>query len=214
MSGVAENPTVGDLAMVMASNSSITKLGLSLVLMMATSLTANAVMAQSADIIRIGDSPDEQQFYRSYWDRLQDLSSQVAPERSSSSTNRTEVDPQADLEKIIRNLIVRDLFLEPIIRLNGSSQLSGLLTNQNKIPVTVSAVNFEVLDKEGFLVQTGSAKPEPSTLAPGQTVTFTRVMLTVPADAGYEVKLSEPTFAVVSDPSSDLTPAPSRQSFP
>jgi hypothetical protein len=176
-------------------SSAIAQASLGLTLIAASSLIATAVQAQSgADIIQIGGSPDEQQYYRSYWNDLIDLGSQAAQERQPQETSRIEADPEADLAQTIRNLDIRELVLEPIIKLNGSSQVFGIVVNKNPQPVTVSAINFEVLDKDGYLIQTGSAQPEPSTLAPGQT--FTRVLLTVPPDAGYEVKLSEPTFVL------------------
>lgn len=158
---------------------------------------APSAFAQSSeDIIQIGDSPDEWQQYQIYWDQLRDLSDQAAPNRQPSPVQQAEAEPQIDLEELAENLEIRDIFLAPILKLNGSSQLSGLLTNKNKVPVTVTAVNFEILDDRDDLIQTGSAQPEPSTIAPGQTVTFTKVLLTIPADDDYQVRLTEPVFVL------------------
>ncbi|MGF1602346.1 MAG: FxLYD domain-containing protein [Thermosynechococcaceae cyanobacterium] len=166
--------------------------------------TAGPTLAQStADIVRIGGSPQEWRDSQSYWNRLIDLSNQAVQDSPVRNVSRVE-NTQAEVEKIIKNLKIEDLFLEPIIKLNGSSQVFGALTNRNKRPVTVTGINFEILDEDGYLIQTGSAQPEPSTLAPGQTVTFSRVLLTVPPDAGYEVKLSEPIFVIAPEP---LTPS-------
>ncbi|MEO0374566.1 MAG: FxLYD domain-containing protein [Cyanobacteria bacterium P01_A01_bin.17] len=173
----------------------IARISVGLALIAVPNLIAPATQAQE-DIIQIGGSPDEQQYYRSYWNDLVELGSQASQERQPQETSRVEADPESDLEKIVRNLDIRELVLEPIIRLNGSSQVFGILVNKNPEPVTVSAINFEVLDEDGNLLQTGSAQPEPSTLAPGQVVTFTKVLLTIPPDAGYEVTLSEPTFVI------------------
>lgn len=173
----------------------MTRISFGLALLAVSNLLAPAAQAQE-DIIQIGDSPGEQQYYRTYWNELVELGSQASPPRQPQETSRVGADPEAELEQIIRNLDIRELVLEPIIRLNGSSQVFGVLVNKNPDPVTVSAINFEVLDEDGYLIQTGSAQPEPSTLAPGQVVTFTRVLLTVPPDAGYEVQLSEPTFVL------------------
>ncbi len=175
----------------------IAQVGLGLALITIPSLVAPRALAQSAeDIVQIGGTPNEQQYYRSYWNELVELGSQAAQTQESQQASRAEIDPEANLEKIIRNLDIRELVLEPIIRLNGSSQVFGILVNKNPVPVTVSAINFEILDDDGYLIQTGSAQPEPSTLAPGQVVTFTRVLLTIPPDAEYDLKLSEPTFVI------------------
>ncbi|MGB7416943.1 MAG: FxLYD domain-containing protein [Thermosynechococcaceae cyanobacterium] len=165
---------------------------------------AGSVLAQStADIVRIGGSPQEWRDSQSYWNRLIDLSNQAAQSRPARSVGRVD-DAQAELDKNDKNLKIEELFLEPIIKHNGSSQVFGAITNRNKQSVTVTGINFEILDEDGYLIQTGSAQPEPNTLAPGQTVTFSRVLLTVPPDAGYQVKLSEPTFVILPEP---LTPS-------
>lgn len=171
-----------------------------ILLTISTALSGTAVAQSTADIVRIGGSPQEWRDSQSYWNQLIDLSNQAAQNRPTPTVSRVD-DTQAEVEKIIKNLKIEDLFLEPIIKLNGSSQVFGALTNRNKRPVTVTGINFEILDEDGYLIQTGSAQPEPSTLAPGQTVTFSRVLLTVPPDAGYQVKLSEPTFVIVPEPS-------------
>lgn len=185
----------------------ITQMGLGLALITTPNLVSPTALAQSAeDIIQIGGSSNEQQYYRSYWNELVELGSQAAQTQQPQQASRVENDPQANLEKIIRNLDIRELVLEPIIRLNGSSQVFGILVNKNPVPVTVSGINFEVLDADGYLIQTGSVQPEPSTLAPGQVVTFTRVLLTVPPDAGYELKLLDPTFVITPDQEDGFVP--------
>ena len=156
---------------------------------------------QSAgDVIQIGGSSSEQARFRSYWQQLMNLNGPPETETadtsdtSGSSFSESDVDPQALAEKLSKKLRVSNLRLVPIIRLNGSSEVQGTLTNGNKESVTVSGVNFEVLDGSGNLVQTGSATPSPSTLASGQSVTFKAQLLTVPAGGNYKVRLTKPAF--------------------
>lgn len=158
---------------------------------------------QSAgDVIQIGGSSSEQARFRDYWQQLMNLNGSPEAETdsqestSSESFSESDVDPQVLAQKLSKNLKVSNLRLVPIIRLNGSSEVQGTLRNGNKESVTVSGVNFEVLDGSGGLVQTGSAVPSPSTLAPGQSVTFKAELLTVPAGGNYKVRLTKPAFNI------------------
>ena len=175
-------------------------------LLVGSVLTSTAVVAtlpghtQSAgDVIQIGGSASEQARFESYWNQLLNLNGPAEAESADTadaSFSESDVDPQVLAEKLSKNLRVSNLRLVPIIRLNGSSEVQGTLSNQNKQSVTVSGVNFEVLDGGGQLVQTGSAVPSPSTLAPGQSVTFKAELLTVPAGGNYKVRLTKPAFNV------------------
>ena len=99
-------------------------------------------------------------------------------------------------QELSKNLRVSNLRLEFIIQLSGSSLVTGTLTNGNPEPVTVAGVNFEVLDSRGKIAQTGSAKPEPATVAPGGSVTFQKQLLTIPPDGGYQVRLTKNPFVI------------------
>jgi hypothetical protein len=172
-------------------------------LMVGSMLVSTVALAPQAartqtpgDIVVIGDSPLEWSEFQSYWNQLLNLNGPSAPVEVQSSSSSGSADPQALAQKLKKNLQVSKLRLEPIIRLNGSSVAAGSLTNGNKESVTVSSVNFEVIDASGKLVQTGSAAPQPATLAPGQTVTFQAELLTVPPDAGYKVRLASDAFVV------------------
>lgn len=149
--------------------------------------------AQSpGDIIRIG-SPSDWNQYESYWNQLLNLSGASQPPSASAGVSagaETATDPQVLEQRIIKNLRVTSLRLVPILKLNGSSQLMGRITNGNKKAVTVSSVNLEVLDSSGSLVQTSAAVPEPATIPAGATVTFQQMLNTVPADSGFQVRLS------------------------
>jgi hypothetical protein len=166
------------------------------VLVSTVALAPQAARTQTpGDIVVIGDSPLEWSEFQSYWNQLLNLNGPSAPVEEVQSSGGSE-DPQALAQKLKKNLRVSKLRLDPIIRLNGSSVAAGSLTNGNKESVTVASVNFEVIDTSGKLVQTGSAAPQPTTLAPGQTVTFQAELLTVPPDAGYTVRLSSDAFVV------------------
>jgi hypothetical protein len=163
--------------------------------------------AQSpGDVIRIGNSPYEWSQYESYWNQLINLGRPAAPaapagtsdsgaagtpgELGAPGTPAAAVDPQVLEKALIRNLRVSNLRLMPILKLNGSSQVMGSISNRNSKAVTVTGVNLEILDSSGTLVQTTSATPLPATVPPGGTVTFTQQLLTVPADSGFQVRLS------------------------
>ncbi|WP_299490294.1 FxLYD domain-containing protein [Acaryochloris sp. IP29b_bin.137] len=178
-------------------------------LLVGSVVTSTALVAtfpghtQSAgDVIQIGGSASEQVRFRNYWQELMNLNgpaesdTDATAESSGSSFEESDVDPQALAQKLSKNLKVSNLRLVPIIRLNGSSEVQGTLKNGNKESVTVTGVNFEVLDGSGDLVQTGSAVPSPSTLSPGQSVTFKAELLTVPAGGNYKVRLTKPAFNI------------------
>jgi hypothetical protein len=149
--------------------------------------------AQSpGDVIRIG-SPSDWSQYESYWNQLLNLSgASKSPSAATASTgsDSTATDPKVLEQQLIRNLRVGNLRLESIVKLNGSSQIAGKITNGNSKAVAVSSVNLEILDSSGKLVQTSAAIPEPSTIPAGATVTFQQRLDTVPADSGYRVRLS------------------------
>lgn len=158
---------------------------------------------QSAgDVIQIGGSASEQSRFQNYWQQLMNLNGPPETEEASaadstnSSFEESDVDPQALARKLSKKLRVSNLRLVPIIRLNGSSEVQGTLTNSNKESVTVSGVNFEVVDGSGKLIQTGSAVPSPSTLSAGQSVTFKAELLTVPAGGNYKIRLTKPAFNI------------------
>lgn len=187
------------------------------------SLPAQAQFAPSnpnETVIIIGDSPDQWEFYRNYWDELmlqrrpipvgeppssrfqgnsfqQDTEVQDGsgfPGRSGEVPIPPPLASNADTKALSQNLLVRNLRLNPIIKLNGSSQLFGVLTNRNNVPVIVSGVNFEIRDRRGVILQTGTARPAPSLLVPGQSVTFSETLITVPPDIGAQVRLINPAF--------------------
>lgn len=168
-------------------------------LLIAFPLAALPAIAQSEpDIVIIGDTADQRQHFQSYWQQLLNLN-QAAEQTRPKPQPQQPTDREVKLQSILRNLYVRDLGLDYIVQLNGSSQLSGVLTNDNDIPVTVLAVNYEIVDHQGYLLQTGSAQPEPSTIAPGQSVTFSETLWTVAPDAGYKVRLLDPPFEISPD---------------
>jgi hypothetical protein len=148
---------------------------------------------RSGDIIRIG-SPNEWSQYEAYWHQLIKNKAQrdskepsVNTNPNSSITTENSEEPQQEL---IKNIRVSDLQLLPILKLNGSSQIMGKIRNGNDKAITVSSVNLEVLDSFGNLVQTSAPSPEPATIPAGETVTFQQQLNTVPADSGFQVRLS------------------------
>lgn len=177
-------------------------------LLIGSVMTSTALVAtlpghtQSAgDVIQIGGSASEQSRFQNYWQQLMNLNGppeteDAAADSANSSFEESDVDPQVLAQKLSKKLRVSSLRLVPIIRLNGSSEVQGTLTNGNKESVTVSGVNFEVVDGSGKLVQTGSAVPSPSTLSAGQSVTFKAQLLTVPAGGNYKVRLTKPAFNI------------------
>lgn len=160
------------------------------------------IVQAEQDIVIIGETAAQKQRFRAYWQQLLNLSQaaeRARPKSQVQSQDITQADRDVKLEKILRNLYVEDMGLDYIIQLNGSSQLSGILTNGNDIPVTVLAVNYEILDRRGNLLQTGSAQPKPSIIAPGQSVTFSDTLWTISPDEGHDVRLLDPPFQLSPD---------------
>lgn len=154
------------------------------------------------DIIIIGETAEQKQQFQSYWQQLLNLNQaaeRARPKSPVQSNYAARTAREVKLNKILRNLKVDDIGLDYIIQLNGSSHLSGILTNENNQPVTVLAVNYEILDRRGNLLQTGSAQPQPSTIAPGKSVTFADTLWTIAPDEAYEVRLLDPAFQVSPD---------------
>jgi hypothetical protein len=147
----------------------------------------------SRDVIRIG-SPSEWKQNESYWNQLiksgSSKSASDATGKAGVGSTGNATDPKITEQKLIENLRVSDLRLVPIIKLNGSSQVMGMITNGNRKTVTVSSVNLEVLDPFGNLVLTSAPTPEPSRIPAGETVTFQKQLYTVPADDDFQVRLS------------------------
>lgn len=166
----------------------------------------SASRAQSpGDVIQIGNSPAQWSQYRDYWNQLLNLgkppAAPAAPASNGStddptSSDQAKVDPAVLEKKLAQNLRVSNLRLQRIIKLNGSSQLTGSITNRNNKPVTVNSVNLEVIGPNGALVQTVAATPEPTTIPAGATVTFQRDLPTVSVDGGYKVRLSKTPFSI------------------
>lgn len=155
------------------------------------------VQAQSAgDIVILGNSPEQQARFQAYWNELLNLNTPKT-QSGEQSFAPAAPDPQLLEKEIIRNLRVSSLQLKPIVSLGGSSEVIGSLTSSNKKPVTVVAVNYEITDAAGKVIQTGSARPQPSTIAPGQTVTFRDQLLTTSARGGNKgIRLSNPAFVI------------------
>lgn len=165
-------------------------------------LALPAVAQAEQDIVIIGETAEQKQQFQSYWQQLINLNQAAERARPRSAVQpkyAARDDRDLKLQKILRNLKVEDIDLDYIIQLNGSSHLSGILTNENDQPVTVIAVNYEILDRRGNLLQTGSAQPKPSTIGPGQSVTFADTLWTIAPDEAYEVRLLDPTFQVSPD---------------
>lgn len=160
-------------------------------------LAASAAYGQRApgDIVIIGNSPASWARNQSYWNLLLRLSGMMAPPAVSgqnTASETAEVDPQVLEQQLLRNIRVSQPRLQPVLKLPGSSQVTGSVTNNNRQPVTIQSINFEVIGPDGRLIQTGAAVPEPATLGPGQTVTFQQFLPTVPPDTGATVRLARP----------------------
>ncbi len=160
----------------------------------AISLPLTSRAQSPGDVIRIG-TPGQWTQFESYWNQLLNLGGPKTPPASADSSSgtpatATATDPQVLERNLMRNLRVSNLRLDPILKLNGSSNLTGKITNRNSKTVTVASVNVEIFNADGALVQTAAAVPQPATIPAGATVTFTQQLLTVPADSGYRVRLS------------------------
>jgi len=151
--------------------------------------------AQTAgDVVVIGNTPEQQAVLQDYWNRLMGLSGPPATAPDDSALAPT-VDPQQLEQALLRRVRVGTPELRPIIGLSGSSQVRGTVTNGNDQPITVAAINYEIVDSSGNLVQTGSAVPQPATIAPGQTVTFTQDLLATSV-YGKRVRLAKPAVVL------------------
>lgn len=164
----------------------------SLFLAAATGLPLVSRAQSPGDVIRIG-SPSDWSQYESYWNQLLNLSSANKSKGAASGTDTaaTATDPQVLERQIASKLRVSNLQLAPILGLPGSSQLMGKITNNNSKAVTVSGVNVDIFKSGGELAQTASARPQPATIPAGGTVTFIQQLLTVPADSGFQARLSK-----------------------
>lgn len=162
-------------------------------------LTGLPGLAQSAgDVVVIGNSPGQWSQNQYYWNQLLGVSA-AAKSRSQATqplSTDTAANPQSLEKELLSRIQVSGLQLQPIIKLNGSSLVIGTVTNNNNQSVTISGVNFLVLDATGKPIQTGSAVPQPATLQPGQSATFQMTLPTVPPDIGAKVTLSNPPIAI------------------
>jgi hypothetical protein len=213
---------------------------------------AQSQSAAPQHTVTIGQSAQEQTFYRDYWNRLLDLRQRNRPsaplQLAQQPLPSTITWPT---EALIKNLRVRNLTLTGAKRRvgiwnrritrtvvpfhpgwaflpipnrpfpnrpwpnrpyrgyriietwpssdylsNNHVLLRGTLTNGNPVPVTVLAVNYRILDSFDNLLQTGSLTPEPSTIAPKQTVTIQEQLFDLPIANSYEVKLMNPAFVL------------------
>lgn len=156
----------------------------------------SSVARADQDIVIIGETATQRQQFQSYWQQLLILNQTAERNRPQRTAPPQYAVREKQLDQLVKNLFVTDMGLDYIIQLNGSSQVSGILTNGNDVSVTIIAVNYQVLDQWGGLLQTGSAQPKPSTIAPGQSVTFADTLWTIPPDSNYKVQLLDPPFVL------------------
>ncbi|MCM1983039.1 FxLYD domain-containing protein [Lyngbya confervoides] len=167
-------------------------LGLALAAMTAAGDPVQAqYQGHAGDIVVVGDSPGDWSAYQNYWRQLLQLNPAPPPKDNGPAAPSESASPEAVEAQLLKNITVTGLKLEPILKLNGSSQVQGTVTNQNQKPVTISAVNYEIRDANGQLVQTGSAVPEPAMIGPGQSVTFRKDLLNLAAEPGYRIQLTQ-----------------------
>jgi hypothetical protein len=161
-------------------------------------LSALPGQTQSAgDVVVIGNSPGQWSQNQFHWNQLLELSGAKAKQPTPNPVgDQAAANPQAIEKQLLSGIQVSGIQLKPIIQLPGSSQLMGTLTNGNSQPVTISAVNFKIVDANGKFLQSGTAVPQPSTVAPGQSVTFQTTLTTVPADSGAKAMLTNPPVAL------------------
>ena len=160
-------------------------------------VAASAAHAQRAagDIVIIGNSPYSWGRNQSYWNHLLNLSGATQPVAAAGGTppgDSAAADPKVIEQQLLRNIRVGQPRLQAVIKLPGSSEVTGTVTNNNREPVTIQSINFEVIGSDGRLIQTGAAAPEPATIGPGQTVTYQQFLPTVPSDVGATVRLARP----------------------
>jgi uncharacterized protein YcfL len=155
------------------------------------------VWAQAAgDIVVVGNSPSQWGRNQSHWNQLMGLTRPKPSAKGETPGTGASGDPAALQQEMIGNVRVSDIAIQPIIGRSGSSVVAGKVTNNNRKPVTVTSVNFQVFDANGKMLQTEAASPRPATIAPGQSVTFQEVLPTVPADVGATVKVSDPAVTI------------------
>jgi hypothetical protein len=162
-------------------------------------LTAMPGLSQSAgDMVVIGNSPMQWSQNQFYWNQILGVSSaaKFKPTPTQPFSSQATINPQSIEKELLSRIQISGLQLSPIIKLNGSSQVSGTVSNGNSRSVTIAAVNFVVLDASGKLLQTGSAVPLPATIGPGQASTFQTTLLTVPPDIGAKVMLGNPPITI------------------
>jgi hypothetical protein len=156
-------------------------------------LISTAKAQTVGDVVVIGTSPDQQAALQDYWNQLMGLRTpQGIAEPSPTPLEAIPTPNPQQLEQVLlRNVRVSLPELRPIIGLRGSSQVRGTVTNGNSQAITVTAINYEIVDNAGNLLETGSAVPQPSTVAPGQTVTFSEDLLATSV-FGKRVRLAQP----------------------
>lgn len=164
---------------------------------MAVPFLSLASVAQNApgDIVVVGNSPAQWGMNQAMWNQLLNLTAPMpmAASPDGSLGEGQEEDPKEVEARLLRNIRVGSPRLQPVIKLPGSSEVVGSVTNGNREPVTIRSVNFEVIGRDGAILQTGSAVPEPATVGPGQTVTYQQFLPTVPSDIGARVRLITPS---------------------
>ncbi len=158
---------------------------------------ATAAYGQRAagDIVIIGNSPYSWGRNQSYWNHLLNLAGatgSTAAREADATGDSAAADPKVIEQQLLRNIRVGEPRLQPVLKLPGSSEVTGTVTNNNREPVTIQSINFEVVGADGRLIQTGAAVPEPATIGPGQTVTYQQFLPTVPSDVGARVRLGRP----------------------
>jgi hypothetical protein len=161
-------------------------------------LSALPGRTQSAgDVVVIGNSPSQWSQNQFHWNQLVELNG-AKPKQSTPNPvgDQAAANPQAIEKQLLSGIQISGVQLQPIIKLPGSSQLIGTLTNGNSQPVTIAGVNFKIVDANGKFLQSGTAVPQPATVAPGQSVTFQTTLSTIPADSGAKALLTNPPVAI------------------
>lgn len=165
---------------------------------MAVPLLGLTSVAQNTpgDIVVVGNSPTQWGMNQAMWNQLLNLSGAGPMAASPDALGPNEEDPKVIEQRLLQNIRVGRPSLQPVIKLPGSSEVVGSVTNSNREPVTIQSINFEVLARDGSILQTGSAIPEPATLGAGQTATYQRFLPTVPSDVGATVRLINPSVII------------------
>lgn len=166
----------------------------------ALSLVSLPAAAQftAGDTVVVGTTPAQQAALQAYWAQLLGLNAattQALPAETDPAATAAAPNPQLLEQEIMRKLRVNGLQLKRIYGLSSSSELVGSVTNLNAKPVTLSGINYEIVDASGAVIQTGSATPAPATLAPRQTVTF-RDSLPSTSVIGKTARLSRTPFVI------------------